>query len=185
MFLAVQLNPSISGTCFFLEAQLREITISAISARRGSNSLSACIHVILKPCWRYALLTCLIPSSMFFTFIFFKHTSCGRHNVSGGMVTRNTMPLMCMRSQHGVTFLYLSRMPLGTFVTMIGSTFCTLWLTFFLTDVANWVHRCPHPYHHLLTQLGYSLGCCHQPHVGFTLLVCRWYAVIALRDQLF
>ena len=52
-FLAVQLNFSISGTCSLLDAHFRDMTRSSISARRGSNSLSACISVILEPRFRH------------------------------------------------------------------------------------------------------------------------------------
>ena len=47
------------------------------------------------------------------------------------IVFRKPMPLLCRRSQHRVTFLYLSSIPLGVFVTMIGSTCLTLWWTYF------------------------------------------------------
>ena len=54
---------------------------SAISASSNSNQLSACIHVVLKPYFRYILLTFLVLSSVLFTFRFF-HTSHGKHNLS-------------------------------------------------------------------------------------------------------
>ena len=81
--LKVRLNCSIPGKCSFLEAQFRYMPISAIYPRSGSNSLSACIQVILKPRCRYSLLTYLITSSIFFIFRVFNHTSNGKHNVSG------------------------------------------------------------------------------------------------------
>ena len=68
--LTFQLNFSISGTCYFLDAQFRDMPMSAISAHSSPNSLSACIRVILEPHYRYSLLTCLIPSSIFFIFLF-------------------------------------------------------------------------------------------------------------------
>ena len=68
--LTFRLNCSISGTCYFLGAQFRDMPMSAISAHSSSNSLSACIRVILEPHYRYSLLTCLIPSSIFFIFLF-------------------------------------------------------------------------------------------------------------------
>ena len=43
------------------------------------------------------------------------------------MVSRNPMPFMCMNSQNMVTFLYLLRMTLGRFDTMIGSACWKLW----------------------------------------------------------
>ena len=36
-YFMLQLNRSISGTCYFLDAQFRDMPRSAISARRGSN----------------------------------------------------------------------------------------------------------------------------------------------------
>ena len=45
------------------------------------------------------------------------------------MVFRNPIPLMCTKSQHRLNFLYLSNIPLGIFVTMIGSTCWNLWQT--------------------------------------------------------
>ena len=125
----VLLNHSISGTCYFLDAQLRDIPRSSISAHSGSNSLSSCMWGVFKPCCRYSFLTCLIPSSVFFTFqvlimlpvanIMFRY-----------IVFMNPMLLMCMRSQNSVTFLYLSRTPLGAFGTIIGSTCWTLLQTY-------------------------------------------------------
>ena len=68
--LKVQLNHSILGTCYFLDAQLMEIPISAIYVLISLTSLSVCMWVILKPRFRYSLLTCLIPSSTFSIFRF-------------------------------------------------------------------------------------------------------------------
>ena len=81
-YLKVRLDSLISGRYYFLDAQLREMPRSAISAPRCSNLLSACIPVILKPRCRYILMTCLIPSSMFFFSVFNKN-SWSEHNVSG------------------------------------------------------------------------------------------------------
>ena len=39
-YFMLQLNRSISGTCYFLDDQFRDMPRSAISARRGSNSIS-------------------------------------------------------------------------------------------------------------------------------------------------
>ena len=68
--LTVRLNFSISGRCSFLDAQFINMPRSEVSARSGSNSLSECIRVVFKPCFRYILLTYLIPSSMLFNFLF-------------------------------------------------------------------------------------------------------------------
>ena len=82
-----------------------------------------------------------------------------------------------------MNFLYLSRIPLGKFSTIIGSTCWTLWQTFCLANVTHWVNRCPHPSQHLLSDLQYYVGCCYPPHVGFDLLVGRWCSVIAFRNH--
>ena len=58
--LTFQLNCSISGTCYFLDTKLRDMQILEISEHSGSNSLPECMQVILKPHWRYSLLTWLI-----------------------------------------------------------------------------------------------------------------------------
>ena len=126
--LAVWFNRSISGTCSFLDAQFRGMPISAIYAHRGSNSLSACLRVVLKTSFSYSLLTCLIPYSMFFTFLFLIILPVA-NIMCQDMVFRNPIPLMCMRSQHRVNFLYLSRMLLCKFGTMIGSTCWIFWQT--------------------------------------------------------
>ena len=119
--LTVRLNCSISGTCSFLDAKFRDMPISFISARSGSNLISVCIHVFLKTCCRYSLLNYLILSSMFFTFLFLIILTVVKI-ICRDILFRKPMPFMCMRSHHRVTFLYLSRMPLGGFGTMIGST---------------------------------------------------------------
>ena len=92
-----------------------------IYLRSGSNSQSVFICVILKPLCRYNLCTCVIPSSMLSTFWFLSILSVA-NMMCPDMVLRNTIPFMCMRSQQMVTFLYLSRMVLGTLVILIGST---------------------------------------------------------------
>ena len=124
--LTVQFNFSISSTCSFFDAKFRNIPRSAIYNFRGSNSLSACICVILKPRFRYSLWTCLIPSQMFFIFRFLIILPVA-NIMCQDMVFRKKIPLMCMRSQHRGIFLYLSRMPLGKFGIMIGSTCWILW----------------------------------------------------------
>ena len=60
--LNVKLNCSISRKCYFLDTQLQDMSILAISTRSVSNSLSVCMWEILKPRCIYSLLTCLIPS---------------------------------------------------------------------------------------------------------------------------
>ena len=118
--LTVRLNRSISGTCSFLDTQFRDIPRSAISACRGSKSLSACMSGFLKLRCRYSLWICLIPSSMlFFLFLIILPVA---NIMCQDMVLRKPMPLMCMKPHHRVNFLYLSRIPLGKFGTMIGYT---------------------------------------------------------------
>ena len=126
--LTVWFNRSISGTCSFLDAQFRDIPISSIYAHRGSNSLSACLRVIFKTSCMYSLFTCLITSSMFFNFLFLIILPV-ENIMCQDMVFMNPIPLMCMRSQHMVTFLYLSRMLLCKFGTMLGSTCWIFWQT--------------------------------------------------------
>ena len=65
---------------------------------------------------------------MFFTFRFLIIIPV-ENKICQDMVLMNPMPLMCMRYQHKVKFFYLSRMPLGKFVTSIGSTCWNLWHT--------------------------------------------------------
>ena len=120
--LAVQLGSSILGTCSFLHTQFRNMTRLAISGDSGSNSLSECMRLILKPNCRYSLLTFLVPSSMFFTFRFLIIFTV-ENRICRDMVFRNPMPLMCMRLQHKVKLLYLSRITLGKSGNTIGSTF--------------------------------------------------------------
>ena len=151
-YLTVWSNRSISGACSFLDAQFKDIMRSAISARTDSNSLSACLIVILNPHCRYSLWTCLIPSSLFFIFRFLiilpvENIRCR------DMLFRKPMPLICMRSHHRATLLYLSRITLGTFGTVIGSTFWILWRNSPPENVAHWVHICTQPYRHLFGKL--------------------------------
>ena len=51
------LNCSISGTCYLLNEQFRNMTRSSILSCRVSNLLSVCIHVVLRPRCRYVLRT--------------------------------------------------------------------------------------------------------------------------------
>ena len=122
-YLTVLFYSSISYICPFLDVQFMDIPRSAISISRGSNYLSSCICVILKPCCRYSLLKCLIPSSVLFTirFLIILHVA---NIMFQYVVFRKPGPLMCMMSQNRVNFLYILRMPLGEFDTMIGSTCC-------------------------------------------------------------
>ena len=119
--LTVRFNSSIPGTCFFLDAKFRDMPRSAVSVHRGSNYPASCNHVIFNSCFVYSLLNCLTPSSVLFNFRFLiilpvlSITFCG-------MVFRKPIALMRMRSHHIVDIFYLSRMPLGEFGTMIGST---------------------------------------------------------------
>ena len=168
--LMVRLNRSISGTCSLLDTQSRDMTISDIYAHIGSNSLSACMRVILKPRCRYRLWTCVIPLSMLFIFRFLIILTVA-NIMCRDMVFRKPMPLICMGSHHRVKLLYLSRMTLGKFGTIIGSTCWILWWTILPWIVVHWVHKCPHPSRHILVKLGGSAGCYYQPRVGFASLV--------------
>ena len=123
-------NFSIPGIYSFLDVQFRDMIISVISSRSSSNQLSECIRVILKPRCKCSFLDCLIPYSMPFTFQFLIIIPMVTI-ICQYVVFSNSIPLMCMRSHHRETFLYLSRMPLGTFSTMIGSTCWTLQQTIF------------------------------------------------------
>ena len=136
----------------------------------------------MKPLFRYSLWTCLIPSEMFFIFIVLIIIPV-ENIMCQDMVFRNPILLMCMGSHHRVAFLYLSRIPLGTFCIMIGSTFLILRWTFCLENMAHWVHRFPQPSLCLLAKLGYFVGCCYQSHVGFDLPVGWWWTGIALSDH--
>ena len=179
----IRLNHPISGKCSFLDAQFRDIPRSIISAHRGSKLLVACIHMILRPRWRYSLWTYLITLSMFFSFPFLTILPVA-NIMRWDMVFRNPIPFMCMRSQHRVTFfcIYQGR-PWGRFILWwvphIG--YCSG--LFFLTNMAHWVHRCPHLSLHLLAKLGYFVGYCYQPHVIFSILVGLWCSGIAMLNQ--
>ena len=126
--MTVWLNCSILGTCYFLDAQFRDMPRSSIAALRGSKLLLACMSVILNPRYRYSLCTCLIPSSMFFIFLFLIILPV-ENILCQDTVSRKPMPLTCMRSQHWFAFFHLSRIPLGEFGTMIGYTCWILWRT--------------------------------------------------------
>ena len=110
--LTFHLNQSISGTCYFLDTQFKDITRSTISAHRGSNLLSAGICVILKPLCMYSLWNCLITSSILFIFRFLNILPVA-DIMCWYMVFRKPRTFMWMRSQHRETFLYLSRTPFG------------------------------------------------------------------------
>ena len=86
--------------------------------------------LVLKTRCRYSLSTWLIKSSMFFTFLSLIIILIA-NRLCKDMIFRNTMSLMYIRSHHRVKFLNLSRMPLGIFGTIIGSTFWNLWRTVF------------------------------------------------------
>ena len=102
------------------------MTISAISSHSGLNSLLEYIWVVLKLHCSYKLLSCLIPSSIFFNFRFLIIPSI-YNRMCQDIVLRNPMPLMCMISQYKVKCLHLSRIFLGKIGTTIGSTCRTLW----------------------------------------------------------
>ena len=121
-----RLNRSISGTCSFLDAQFSYIPLSSILTCRGSNSLSACMHVILNLRYRYSLWTCLIPYSMFFICRFLILLTV-ENMLCWDIVFRKTMSFVCMRSQHRVNFFYLSSMSLCTLGTITGSICWILW----------------------------------------------------------
>ena len=59
--LMVQKKHSILGTYYFLGAQFRFMPRAFVYMRVGSNLLLECMHVILKPCYRYNLFTYVIP----------------------------------------------------------------------------------------------------------------------------
>ena len=123
--LTVRMKRSISGTCYFLDAQFRFMPREVISLRSGSNSKSVCMCVILKPVCRYNLCICVIPSAMCSTFWFLIILPVA-NMMCRDMVLRKLIPLMCMRSQQMVTFLYLSWMVLVTLVILTCSTCCIL-----------------------------------------------------------
>ena len=103
-----------------------------------------------KPRWRYILLTCLIPSSMFLTFHFLIIIPVA-NIMYLGMVFGKPKPLMCMGSHHRVDLLYLLRVPLGKFGTMIGSTCWILWravLPYKCGTLASYIFSATHKYSH-------------------------------------
>ena len=123
--LTVRMKRSTSGTCSFFYAQFRFMPRAVISLRSGSNSQSLCMCVILKPRCRYSLCTCVIPSAKCLNFRFLVILPVA-NMMCHDMVFRKAIPLMCMRSQQMVTYLYVSRMVLGALVILTGSTCCTL-----------------------------------------------------------
>ena len=100
--LTVWMKRSISGTCYFLDAQFRFIPRAVISFCSGSISQPVCICVILKPRCRYNVCTCVIPSAMLSTFRFLIILTV-ENMMCHDMVLRKPIPLMCMRSQQTVT----------------------------------------------------------------------------------
>ena len=128
--LTVRMKRSISGKCSFLYAQFRFMPRAVISLRSGSNSQSVCMCVILKPRCRYNLCTCVIPSAICSTFQFLIILPVA-NMMCRDIEMRKQIPLMCMRSQQMVNSLYLSRMVLGAFVILMGSSCCTLSRTVF------------------------------------------------------
>ena len=110
---------------FLFECTFRFMPRAVIYLRSGSNSQSVCLCVILKTRCRYNLCTCVIPSAMCSTFLFLIILPVA-DMMSRDMVLRNPILLMCMRSQHMVTSLYLSMMILETLVILTGSTCCIL-----------------------------------------------------------
>ena len=120
-FLTVQMKRSISGTCSFLGAQFKFLHRDVSSLCSDSNSQSVCMFVVLKPCCRYNLCTCVITSAMFYFFRFLIILPVAKMTFRD-IVLRNPIPLVYMRSQQMVTPLYWSRMVLGTHVILTGST---------------------------------------------------------------
>ena len=128
--LTVRMKRSISGTCYFLDAQFRFMPRAVISLRSGSNSQSVCMCVILKPICGYNLCTCVIPSTICSTFRFLIILPVAKM-MCRDRVLRNQIPLMYMRSHQMVTSLYLSRMVLETLFILTGSTYWILRHTIF------------------------------------------------------
>ena len=107
--LTVQMKRSISGRCFFLDAQFRFMPRVVIYLRSCSYSQSVCICVILKPLNMHNLCTCGISSTTFSIFRFLIILTIA-NMMFRDMVLRKPIPLICMREQHILTSLYLSRM---------------------------------------------------------------------------
>ena len=126
--LTVRISHSISGTCYFLLMKLRLMTSSDTSGCSGLDSLSVCMRVIMKPCCKYSLLKLLIPSLMFSIFWFIIILPIPNW-IYWYMVLSNPMPLICIRSQHRVILLYLSKKTLWIFDTTTGSKCWNLWWT--------------------------------------------------------
>ena len=114
----VRLNCSISGTCSFLDAQFKDMPISAISAPRCSDLLSSRMRVVFKPSCRYIFCTCLIISSILFI-VQLLITLPVTNMMCWYMVFRKPMMLMCMRSQNRLNLCHLSRMSLGEIGTIV------------------------------------------------------------------
>ena len=94
------------------------------------------------------------------------------------MMFRNPIPLTCIRSQHRVTLLYISSIPLGTFGIMIGSTCWILLGTDFPCKFGTLVHRFPHPSRHLLFKIGIFCGmllstACRICFIGWLEMCCN------------
>ena len=182
--LMVRFNCSISVTCSFLDTQMREMIILDTSGRSDYNSLSACMKIDLEPMLKVRfidLLDTILNVLHFPTLIILPVAN----KIFRGILIRNPIPLMFMRSQHRVTLLYLSRIPLGYFGTMTGSTWWTFWWPFCLVNVANWVHKFLQPFWNILRRLGNSEGCCCQLHGECASLVGRLCAKTIFRSQLF
>ena len=91
--LTVRMKCSISGTCYFLDAQFRSMPIEVISLSSGSNSQLVYIFVILKPLCRYNLCTHVITSAMFSIFRFLVILPV-ENMMCRNMVLRKLIPLM-------------------------------------------------------------------------------------------
>ena len=100
--LVLQLNRSILGTHYFLDAQFRDMRRFTISVHISTNSLSSCLRVILKPHCRYILWTGIIPSSILFIFQFMGIIPVA-NIVCWDIMFSKPIPLMCMRSYHRMT----------------------------------------------------------------------------------
>ena len=155
---------------------------SAISACRGSNLLSACMRVFLKSCFRYSLWTCLIPYLVFFIFRFLIILPV-TNIMCQDMVFGKPMVLMCMRSQHSLSFLYLPRMPLGVLGNMTGSTCWILCQTFFPFKCGTLSRYMSSAILASSQKLGCSVGCYYQLRAGLALLVSQGCSAIDLCSQ--
>ena len=100
--LTVRMKCSISGICYFLDAQFRFMPRVVIYFRIGLNLQSVRICVILKPRCRYNLCTCMIPSAIFSNFRFLIILPVAKMMFLD-MVLRKPITLICMRLQQMVT----------------------------------------------------------------------------------